>query len=74
MKKVTWTLTSNHFSGRAIDIVPWYNGKVEWDENGKLGLWNKLYSAFKKASDELGVKIVWGGNWSTPDRPHFELA
>lgn len=72
--KVTWTLNSNHIGGRAIDVAPYVNGAINWDDNGKLGLWPKIAAAFKQAAKELGVSIVWGGDWTTTkDRPHFEL-
>lgn len=72
--KVTWTLNSNHIGGRAIDVAPYVNGGVNWDDNGKLGLWSKIAAAFKQAAKELNVPIVWGGDWTTTkDRPHFEL-
>lgn len=75
MQKVTWTMNSNHMTGRAVDLVPYINGKVEWDDNGKLGLWPKIANAMKLAAAELGIPIIWGGDWKkTPDRPHFELA
>lgn len=71
---VTWTLNSNHLSGNAIDVAPYINGKLEYDDNGKLGLWLKIAKAFKDAARELGVPIEWGGDWTkTKDRPHFEL-
>lgn len=72
--KVTWTRNSNHIGGRAVDLAPFYKGKIEWDNNGKLGLYPKINDAMQQAAKELGVKIKWGGEWkSTPDRPHFEL-
>lgn len=72
---VTWTLNSNHIGGNAIDIAPYHNGKIEWDEDGKLGLWPKLAAAFLKASAQLGTPVEWGGNWTkNKDRPHFELS
>ena len=70
---VTWTRNSNHIGGRAVDVAPFVDGAVEWDDNGKLGLWPRIAEAFKSAADELSVPIVWGGNWTKPDRPHFEL-
>lgn len=75
-KKVTWTLNSNHIGGRAIDIAPYVGGGINWDEDGKLGLWPKLAKAFKQAAKELNVRIEWGGDWGAEnlDRPHFELA
>lgn len=71
---VTWTRRSNHIGGRAVDLAPFYKGKIEWDNNGKLGLYPKIAKAMKQAAKELGIKIVWGGDWvTTKDRPHFEL-
>lgn len=73
--KVTWTLASNHIGGRAVDIAPYVDGQITWDDNGKRGLWPQLATAMQSAARELGVAIVWGGSWKqTPDRPHFELA
>lgn len=72
--KVTWTRNSNHIGGRAVDLAPFYKGKIEWDNNGKLGLYPKINEAMQQAAKELGVKIKWGGEWKgTPDRPHWEL-
>lgn len=73
--KVTWTLNSNHIGGRAIDVAPYVNGAINWDDNGKLGVWPKIAAAFKQAAKELKIDIEWGGDWTTTkDRPHFELA
>lgn len=73
-KVVTWTRNSNHIGGRAVDVAPFVGGALEWDENGKLGLWPRIAEAFESAASELGVPIAWGGRWTKPDRPHFELA
>lgn len=71
---VTWTLNSNHLSGNAVDVAPFVNGALQYDDSGKLGLWPKIAAAFKQAARELDVPIVWGGDWKkTIDRPHFEL-
>lgn len=74
-KKVTWTLNSNHLSGSAVDLAPTVDGKLNWDEDGKLGLWKVLEKAMKDAAGELETPIVWGGDWAGKnwDRPHFEL-
>lgn len=75
LPKVTWTMNSNHIGGRAVDLMPYVNGKAEWDNSGKLGLWPKIAKAMKQASTELGISIEWGGDWKkTVDRPHFELS
>ena len=74
MQKVTWTMKSNHIGGNAVDLVPYVDGKVEWDNDGRLGLWKHIAKAMKTAAAELGVDIGWGGDWKkTVDRPHFEL-
>lgn len=74
-KIVTWTLNSNHIGGNAIDLAPLLDGKLNWDENGKLGLWPVISSAMKRAAQELNEPITWGGDWAGKknDRPHFEL-
>lgn len=59
--KVTWTKRSRHTSRRAWDIAcrggDLYNTAV--------------LTACGKVAAELG--ITWGGTWSTPDTPHFEV-
>lgn len=80
--KVTWIdpRKGNHVVdkvdglGRAVDLVPFHKGAINWDNNGKLGLWVPIARAMKQAAMELGVSIEWGGDWTTTkDRPHFEL-
>lgn len=64
------TLKSRHLTGHAIDVAPVIDGEVRWD-------WPPFYliaDAMKKAADELGVKIEWGGDWRNfKDGPHFQL-
>ena len=63
-KVVTWTHNSRHTSRRAWDICKNIKGK-EYNDS----------SFFKKCGEiakELG--IIWGGTWSTPDTPHFEIS
>lgn len=62
---------SRHQTGHAIDFMA-------YDEDGG-GTWEMKYyedvsDAFKEASKELGIPIVWGGDWkSFQDGPHVEL-
>ncbi len=73
-KIVTWTRKSKHIEGKAVDLAPYVNGRIEWDDNGKLGLWPKIADAVKRAAKEQGVEVFWGGDWTkTIDRPHFEI-
>ena len=64
------TMNSRHITGHAIDVAALVNGEVRWD-------W-PLYAAIavrvKAAAKDLGVPIIWGGDWkSFRDGPHFEL-
>jgi peptidoglycan LD-endopeptidase CwlK len=60
--KVTWTLHSKHTERKAFDIAMIRLGKITWEpgpyvEAGKIG---------------KAVGLKWGGDFSNPDRPHFE--
>ncbi|PZU62230.1 MAG: peptidase M15 [Brevundimonas sp.] len=64
------TRNSRHLTGHAIDVAALVDGEVRWD----WPLYGRIAAAFKKASAELDVPIVWGGDWRTlRDGPHFEL-
>ena len=63
------TMNSRHLTGHAVDLAAYVNG-IRWD----WPLYPKIADAFKQAALELGVSIVWGGDWtSLKDGPHFEL-
>lgn len=63
------TMNSRHLTGHAVDLAAWV-GEIRWD----WPLYTKLAAAMKAAASELGVPIVWGGDWkSFKDGPHFEL-
>jgi len=64
------TLKSKHLTGRAVDLAPVIGGRISWD----WPPFHKIAAAMKAASAELGIPIVWGGDWRTfKDGPHFEL-
>lgn len=64
------TMNSRHITGHAVDVVALVAGQVRWD----WPLYPRIAEAFKQAAKELGVPIVWGGDWrSLRDGPHFEL-
>lgn len=76
--KKSKTLNSRHITGHAVDLAPWpLNG--DFDEDGILNIedWDEYHpiaKTMKQAADDLGVAIVWGGDWkSFPDGPHYEL-
>lgn len=69
--KVTWTMNSNHMSGRAVDVAAWVNGKIDWDN---LDNYHEIAKAVKAAAATLNIPVDWGGDWkTTKDLPHFEL-
>lgn len=72
------TMNSRHLTGHAVDLGYWLddgdgrvgNGEVRWD----WALYHQQAAAMKAVAAQLGVKIIWGGDWKTfPDGPHFEL-
>lgn len=64
---VSKTMDSKHLQGRAVDLVPWIEGKPRW-------WWPQIYqiaAAMLTAARELNVQILWGCVW---DRPMNNLA
>ena len=62
-KVVTWTKHSRHTSRRAWDICQ----NVKGQEYSNTTFFRKC----GEIARSLG--IIWGGDWSTPDMPHFEV-
>jgi peptidoglycan L-alanyl-D-glutamate endopeptidase CwlK len=66
------TMNSRHLTGHAIDVAaftPEY--KITWDAEP----YQRIADAMKRAADQLGVAIEWGGDWeSFVDMPHFALS
>lgn len=63
-KIVTWTKNSRHTSRRAWDICKNVKGEEYSDSN--------FFKDCGAVAKTLG--ITWGGDWSTPDMPHFEIS
>jgi peptidoglycan L-alanyl-D-glutamate endopeptidase CwlK len=72
----TTTLNSMHLVrkdgyGHAIDFVALTRGQPDWFHIANFVV---IGAAFKRASKELGIPIVWGGDWKTfKDYGHIEL-
>jgi len=67
---------SYHQSGRAVDVIPYIKGKNVYNlpENEKQLMFYKVAVCMLEASNKEGVRLNWGGNWSSwIDRPHFEI-
>jgi peptidoglycan L-alanyl-D-glutamate endopeptidase CwlK len=64
--KVTGTRSSMHTKRLAVDIY-------QRDEKGKIDLSPEpgFYQAMSQIAQSIGG-INWGGNWKTPDKPHFQ--
>lgn len=60
-KGASKTMNSKHLTGHAVDIAPMIDGKISWD----FEHYYALASAMAKAATELGVKVRWGGAWTT---------
>jgi hypothetical protein len=57
-------------TGHAVDVAALVDNQVRWD----WPLYGRIASAFKQASRDLNIPIVWGGDWTRlRDGPHFEL-
>ena len=59
----------NEVPSMAADVVPY---PVDWNN---LQRFEEFANIVKKRAGELGIQIVWGGDFKDfPDRPHFQLA
>jgi len=76
---VTWTKTSKHTEGKAVDVVILKDGKIDWNDQSSFV---ELGKAMLQAASDLGVKLRWGYDWDGDktlrekgenDGPHFEL-
>ena len=64
------TMNSRHLTGHAVDLAAFVDGRVRWD----WPLYPRIAEAMKAAARDLGVALIWGGDWkSLRDGPHFEL-
>lgn len=53
------TMKSYHLLGKAVDLVPYVNGKLRWE-------WEPIYKvtrAVKRAAEVKGLKLIWGAVW-----------
>lgn len=53
------TLDSYHLTGEAVDLVPYVEGVLQWQQP----LCNKIAAMMLEASRVLSVRLVWGSVW-----------
>lgn len=71
-KGASQTMDSYHLTGHAVDLAPVENGAIDWEN--KKGQFDSVAEAMRKAANELGVKLTWGGEWKKlVDKPHFQV-
>ena len=58
------TLNSRHLSGCAVDVVPWIDGRNDWD---RIGNFVEIADAFRLTAIDLGYPLRWGAAWTCPD-------
>lgn len=64
------TMNSLHLRrpSEAVDLAPW---PIDWDD---ISRFHQLAGLMLDKAGSLGVKLVWGGSWTTfKDFGHFEL-
>lgn len=49
--------------GHAVDLTPFINGQFDVDNEAAQ---YPIAAAMSQAAAELGVRIIWGGNWIEP--------
>ena len=58
----------NYSPSYAVDIAPY---PIDWND---LGRFKTLADVVKKTAKDLGIELVWGGDWKTfRDYPHYEV-
>jgi peptidoglycan L-alanyl-D-glutamate endopeptidase CwlK len=70
------TMKSRHLTGHAVDLMPYGDFDGDGDKEGSWELkhFYPLNDAMQQAASNLGIKVTWGGSWSSfVDAPHFEI-
>lgn len=58
----------NKSPSEAVDVAPW---PIAWTDHARF---DALALVVKASAKDLGIEIVWGGDWSGfVDKPHWEL-
>ena len=82
--KKSWTLNSRHLTGHAVDMAPWIDGKIPWEDHAAFEYLAKIMFRAAHLKDTV---IEWGGSFgrlgfdedgekawlSRFDGPHFQM-
>ena len=62
----------NYEPSLAVDLAPYIKNRgIAWDDGVA---WGALERAMKRAAEELGIGVEWGGDWTSfVDKPHWQL-
>jgi peptidoglycan L-alanyl-D-glutamate endopeptidase CwlK len=67
--KKSWTKTSYHLFGRAVDVAIFVNGDLTWD----MSAYERYNEHVQDAAEEFSQVVSWGGEWTQRDGVHFQL-
>lgn len=54
------TMNSRHLTGHAVDLAPWVNGRIDWQDEAAFHV---IAEAMREAAVELNVELLWGRAW-----------
>lgn len=62
--------------GHAVDLYPFVNGKVDFNDHGDN--LKAIADHILTTAKDMGVKVTWGGHWTIAkegivDKPHFQI-
>ncbi len=62
----------NSDPSRAVDIAPYHADEphIHWENVGEF---IELSKIIKLIAKNLGINIIWGGDWKMKDYPHYEI-
>jgi peptidoglycan LD-endopeptidase CwlK len=64
------TMNSRHLTGHAVDLAPWLNGTIDWEN--EFGF-QSVAHAMKSSAHALNIPLEWGFDLWKWDMPHFQL-
>ena len=57
----------NHFPSKAVDVMPY---PIDWKNIQRI----KEFAAYVKGfAANMGIPVLWGGDWKSKDRPHWYI-